>query len=160
MKTCVFAGTFDPLTNGHVYVINKCLQTFGKVIVAVGANHDKSPTFTLSERVDMIKQTFTDNPNVVVKEFNGMLVEFMKEENVQINVRGIRDEKDYNYETQMAKYNQDLYPEITTLFIPTPAELEHVSSSGVRTIMGYKTSADKFVPPVVAQKIKEKFNNK
>lgn len=160
MKTCVFAGTFDPLTNGHVYVINKCLQTFGKVIVAVGANHDKAPVFTLSERMDMIKQTFIDNPNVLVKEFNGMLVEFMKKENVQINVRGIRDEKDYNYETKMAKYNQDLFPELTTIFVPTPAELEHVSSSGVRTIMSYNTSAEKFVPEFVAKKIKEKFSNK
>jgi pantetheine-phosphate adenylyltransferase len=160
MKTCVFAGTFDPLTNGHVYVIEKCLESFGKVVIAVGENHDKTPTFTLSERIDMIKQTFLDNPNVEVKEFNGMLVEFMKKENIKINVRGIRNEKDYLYETQMSRYNLDMYPELTTIFIPTPAELEHISSTGVRSIMSYKAQADKFVPPVVAKAIENKFSKK
>ena len=160
MKTCVFAGTFDPLTNGHVYVINKCLESFGKVVIAVGENHDKSPVFTLEERIQMIKQTYENNPNVEVKEFNGMLVEFMKKENIKINVRGIRDEADYKYETKMARYNLDLYPELTTVFIPTPADLVHVSSSGVRTIMSYKTGVEKYVPQTVADKIKEKFNIK
>ena len=160
MKTCVFAGTFDPLTNGHVYVIEKCLESFGKVVVAVGENHDKTPTFTLNERIDMIKQTFSNNPNVEVKEFNGMLVEFMKKEGIKINVRGIRDEKDYAYETQMSRYNLDMYPELITVFIPTPAELQHISSTGVRSIMSYETQADKFVPPVVANAIKQKFSKK
>ena len=158
MKTCVFAGTFDPITNGHVYVIEKCLQSFDKVVVAVGANHEKSPVFTLSERIEMIKEVFSNNANVQVKEFDGMLVEFMKKENIKINVRGIRDQVDYEYETKMARYNLDMYSEIITMFIPTPADLAHVSSSGVRNIISYKNSAEKFVPKVVAEKIKQKFN--
>ena len=161
MKTCVFAGTFDPITNGHVYVINKCLESFDKVVIAVGENHDKSPVFNLGERIEMMKEVFSNNQMVEVKEFNGMLVEFMKEQNIKINVRGIRDEVDYKYETKMARYNLDMYPELITVFIPTPADLVHVSSSGVRTIMSYKTKeVDKYVPKVVAEKIKAKFNKK
>lgn len=155
MKVCVFAGTFDPITKGHAFVIEKCLETFDKVIVAVGVNVDKTPAFNLEQRVEMIKRAYKNEPRVVVETFSGMLVDFMKSKGVIFNVRGIRDVKDYEYETTMERYNRDMYPEITTLFIPTPKDLVYVSSTAIRNILNNKSDASKYLPDAVAEFIKE-----
>ena len=84
MKVCAFAGTFDPITNGHVYVIEKCLECFDKVVVAVGINQDKKPLFDIEKRKDIIKNVFKDNDRVEVKEFDGLLVDFLKKEEIKI----------------------------------------------------------------------------
>ena len=110
MKTCVFAGTFDPFTNGHEYIVNKCLEMFDKVIVAIGVNVDKTPLFTEQERINAIRKVYQDNARVEVLTYSGMLVDFMKEKGVKITVRGFRNQDDYKYETTMAHYNQDMYP--------------------------------------------------
>ncbi|MBQ9756714.1 MAG: pantetheine-phosphate adenylyltransferase [Clostridia bacterium] len=158
MKTCVFAGTFDPITPGHEYVITKCLTVFDKVVVAVGDNKAKNPLFSLDERLDLIKQTFSNEPRVEVKQFNGMLVEFMKENNITVNVRGIRNQDDYKYETTMSRFNLDMYPELLTMYIPTPVELEYVSSSAVRNIISLKTDCSKYLPKAIYPYIKKKFS--
>ncbi len=154
--TCVFAGTFDPITVGHAYVIEKCLECFDKVIVAVGVNSDKSPMFSLDDRIKMIKDAFADNSRVEVTSFSGMLVDFMKQRGITVNVRGVRNNDDYKYESNMASFNLDMYPEITTIFIPTPQSLAHVSSSGVRSIIGYGADVDKYVPKSVVEVYKNK----
>ncbi len=158
--TCVFAGTFDPITVGHTFVIQKCLECFDKVIIAVGVNSDKAPLFSLEERMEMIKKAFADCKGVEVMAFDGMLVEFMKKQGVTVNVRGVRNNDDYKYETNMASFNQDMYPEITTLFIPTPQNLVHVSSSAVRSIISYGASIEKYVPSSVNELYQEKFIKK
>ncbi|MBQ3219444.1 MAG: pantetheine-phosphate adenylyltransferase [Clostridia bacterium] len=161
MKTCVFAGTFDPFTNGHAFVIEKCVQMFDKVVVAVGVNVDKKPLFSVEQRMDMIKATFKGEKKVEVKAFSGMLTDFMKENEIFINVRGIRDRDDYKYETTMARYNEDMYPEIITVYLPTPKDLTYVSSSAVRNIIDLKSDFSNYVPKAVydmASKIlKEKY---
>lgn len=151
MKKCVFAGTFDPITNGHVFVIDKCLTLFDEVVIAVGVNVDKSPIFTLEQRVQMIKAVYDGNSKISVKTFDGMLTDFMKENQILVTVRGIRDQDDYKYETTMSRYNQDMYPEITTLFIPTPTSLAYVSSSAVRNIINLESDFSKYVPQPVYQ---------
>lgn len=154
MKTCIFAGSFDPITNGHIYVIEKCLQAFDKVVVAIGKNKDKHPHFTLDERISMIKGAFKGNSQVEVDTFSGMLVDYMKDKGISINVRGIRNAKDYEYETVMAKYNQDMFNEMTTLYIPTPSHLEHVSSTAVKNILSLGGDLTKYVPQSVIDQIK------
>jgi pantetheine-phosphate adenylyltransferase len=154
MKSCVFAGTFDPLTNGHKFVIDKCLEMFDKVYVAVGVNVDKTPMFTAFDRVKMIENTYKGNDRVVVKEFGGMLVDFMKENSILFNVRGIRDVDDYKYETTMERYNRDGYPQMTTIYIPTPQNLVHISSSAMRNILSLKTDVSEYVPSEVSDYIK------
>lgn len=146
MKTCVFAGTFDPFTKGHEYIVNKCLELFDKVYIALGENDGKTPFFSLDERMDIIKLLYKDNDKVCVCSFSGMLVDFMKENDIFVTVRGIRNLDDYKYETTMANYNFDMYPEITTLYIPTPNVLEHVSSSAMRTIIGLKGDIKQYIP--------------
>lgn len=154
MKVCVFAGTFDPLTKGHEFVINKCLEMFDKVIVAVGVNVDKTPMFTLSERKQMISLAFGGESRVEVKSFDGMLVDFMKEQGATINVRGIRDEVDYKYETTMERYNRDMYDKIITVYIPTPKELVHISSTAMRNIINLNGDLSAYVSQPVNQYIK------
>jgi len=154
MKVCVFAGTFDPLTKGHEFVINKCLEMFDKVIVAVGVNVDKTPMFTLSERKQMISLAFGGESRVEVKSFDGMLVDFMKEQGATVNVRGIRDEVDYKYETTMERYNRDMYDKIITVYIPTPKELVHISSTAMRNIINLNGDLSAYVSQPVNQYIK------
>ena len=146
MKTCVFAGTFDPVTKGHEYVVKKCLEIFDKVIIAVGVNVDKSPLFSLDERIALINTTFEGDDRVSVKAFSGMLVDFMKEQDVKVTVRGIRNRDDYKYETVMANYNRDLGGDVLTIFIPTPPELSFVSSSAIRNIIDLKGDFSKYLP--------------
>lgn len=146
MKTCVFAGTFDPFTNGHEFVVNKCLDMFDKVVVAVGVNVDKTPYFTLEQRMTAIKKLYEGDDRVEVCSFSGMLVDFMKEKGITVTVRGIRNVDDYKYETTMANYNYDMYPQVSTIYIPTPNSLEHVSSSAMRNILGLKGDIKPYIP--------------
>ena len=146
MKTCVFAGTFDPFTQGHEYVVNKCLDIFDKVIIAVGVNVSKQPYFDLEERIEIIKNTFNGNDKIEICSYSGMLVDFMRDKGVVTTVRGIRNQDDYKYETTMAQYNQDMYPECITLYIPTPLSLAHVSSSAMRNIISLKGDISPYVP--------------
>ena len=155
MRVCVFAGTFDPITNGHEYVVNKCLEAFDKVVIAVGVNVDKNPCFTTDERVEMIKRSFKGEDRIEVDTFEGMLVDFMKKRNIKFNVRGLRDVDDYKYETTMARYNLDMYPEIITLYIPTPTNLTYVSSSAVRNILSLKGDFAPYMPKGAAEYVKE-----
>ena len=155
MRTCVFAGTFDPITKGHEYVVNKCLETFDKVVIAVGVNVDTKPLFSLEERVDIIKETFKGDERVEVATFKGMLVEFMKSRGIKHTVRGLRNQDDYKYETTMAHYNQDMYDEIITMYIPTPTELTYVSSSAIRNIIALSSDISVYVPDRAKKKIEE-----
>lgn len=146
MKTCVFAGTFDPFTQGHEYVVDKCLEIFDKVVIAVGVNVSKQPFFSIDERVQIIKATFDGDDRVEVCTYSGMLVDFMREKGILTTVRGIRNQDDYKYETTMAQYNQDMYKDCITLYIPTPLSLAHVSSSAMRNIISLKGDVSSYVP--------------
>ncbi len=160
MKTCVFAGTFDPFTSGHAYVVEKCLDIFDKVIIAVGVNADKKPMLSKDQRIELIKKIYPDTDRIIVQSFNGMLVDFMKEKGLTVTVRGIRNQDDYKYETTMASYNKDMYPEVTTIYIPTPMELSYVSSSAIRNIIEMKGDFDAYLPKAGAQYLKEIISQK
>ena len=160
MKVCVFAGTFDPFTKGHAFVVEKCLETFDKVVVAIGVNTEKNPMFSLEERKQMISLALGGEDRVEVVSFSGMLTDFMKKNGIKVNVRGIRDIDDYKYETTMERYNRDMYPEMTTIYIPTPKELVHISSSAMRNILDLKGDASEYLPSGVLEFIKEKQGKK
>lgn len=153
MKRCVFAGTFDPITKGHAFVIEKCLELFDQVVIAIGVNDSKKPMFTLDERKQMIQSVYGDNKKVNIASFDGMLVDFMRENKISVNVRGIRDIDDYKYELTMERYNRDMFPELTTLFIPTPNELVHLSSSAMRSIINLDGNVNEYVPISVSEYI-------
>ncbi len=150
MRVCVFAGTFDPITIGHTFVIERCLEMFDKVVVALGVNQDKSPMFDLTARKKMIELA-VNSDRVEIASFDGMLVDFMKKNGIKVNVRGIRDIDDYKYETTMERFNRDMYNEMTTIYIPTPKELVHISSSAIRTILSMGADASEYLPKAVCE---------
>lgn len=155
MKACVFAGTFDPFSKGHEYIVDKCLDLFDEVVIAIGVNVDKKPMFTLDERKQIILAKYSENKRVRVCSFEGMLVDFMKKENIIHTVRGIRDEVDYKYESVMAKYNEDLFPEVVSIFIPTPNELSYISSTAVRNIIELGSDFSKYLPKESVKVVKD-----
>lgn len=160
MKTCVFAGTFDPFTTGHEYVVEKSLQLFDKVVIAVGVNNEKSPLFSIEERLRILNTVYADNDRVKVKEFSGLLVEFMQKNGYTIYVRGVRNAEDYKYENTMHKFNLDFYKDLITVYIPTPNQLEHVSSSAVKSIINMKAGFERYLPEKSIKVINDILNSK
>lgn len=155
MKTCVFAGTFDPITKGHEDIINTCLAIFDEVVIAVGVNAGKTPLFSKNERLQLISSVFKDEKRVKVETFDGLLVDYMKKNGYEISARGVRNADDYKYENEMCVYNTDMYPELKTLFIPASKELSFISSTALRSL--YKAGGDIsiYLPSAAVEKAKE-----
>mgnify|MGYP000755334735 CR=1 FL=1 len=150
MRECVFAGTFDPFTVGHRDVVDKCLKMFDKVHVAVLNNHDKKPLFSGEQRVKSIEKIFKGDPRVVVEHSDGLLVDFMKEKNISVNVRGIRNAEDFKYETNMFYYNQEMYPELITVYLPASLSKTHISSTSIRMLINAGADISPYVPAEIA----------
>ncbi|MBE5756586.1 MAG: pantetheine-phosphate adenylyltransferase [Clostridiales bacterium] len=155
MKTCVFAGTFDPPTKGHLEVINKALEIFDHVIVGVLVNPDKTPLFTDKERKVLLEKMLEEVPNTEVVVYGGMLVDLLKANDTNFYVRGVRNELDYKYEIAMNYYNQQMYKDINTIFIPTSKELAFVSSSTIRELIIKKEDFSDYVPENIYEDIKK-----
>lgn len=132
MKNAVFAGTFDPVTKGHESVIEKASKLFDTLTVAVCINPDKKTLFTVDTRLEMLKSVCAKYKNVVVTYHEGWLVDLMRSVGAIYNVRGVRNATDYEYENGMHYYNEKMYPEIVTLYIPCSEELKEVSSTAVK----------------------------
>lgn len=128
---CLFAGTFDPVTLGHVNLVDKLLKDFDKVIVGLGQNPEKTPFFSLEKRLEFLSVAFKDKP-VIIKAYSGYTVDFMKENGIKFTARGIRNKKDLKYEKKMAAFNASLSQEIETIFIDVDGENAKISSTLVR----------------------------
>lgn len=159
-RIAVYAGSFDPLTYGHVNIIERALKIFDKVIVAVATNYQKQPLFSPEERVKMIKEVFKNEPRVEVESFEGLLVDYMKKKGIKIIIRGLRATSDFEYEYHMASMNKSLYPEVDTIFMVTAKDYFFISSRTIKEIASLGGEVSDFVPPIVAEKLKEKFKCK
>lgn len=140
MKSCIFAGTFDPFTAGHYSICKKALELFDNVYVAIGVNGNKTPYFSLNERLEIIKEIYKDNKRVKVVAFDGLLVDFMKENKIKYNVRGIRNSVDLEYESELEKFNIDRYSDIITLYFTADENNTKISSTVFREMK--KTQKD------------------
>ena len=155
-----YSGTFDPITLGHYDIICRASRMFPKVIVAVGLNITKNPRFNMDERVALIQEVTKDLPNVVVKGFGGLVVNFARENGVTVLVRGVRNVADVEYEKQMAVMNRDLFPELDTVMLAPSPEYAHLSSSLVRELAGLGAPVEKLVPKPVIPVLLERFGRK
>ena len=156
----VYPGTFDPVTNGHLDIINRAALLFDKVIVAVLVNQNKKTIFSVKERLKHLKETTKDIPNVEVDFFDGLLVEYMKKKGSHIAVRGLRAISDLEYEFQMANTNRVLNKEMDTIFLMPRARYTYLSSSMVREVYSLGGRLQDYVPEVVEKALIKYYKNK
>ena len=152
----IYPGTFDPITYGHLDIIERACCIFDKVLVAVAENPWKNPLFTLRERVEMVKKTTSSLSRVAVESFSGLLVEFAREKKCKVILRGVREISDFEYEFQMALSNRKIAPEIETIFMMPKENYSFFSSRIIKEIASLGGKLEEFVPPLVAEKLREK----
>jgi len=145
-KIAVFPGSFSPFTLGHKAVVDSALTLFDKVIIAVGNNPEKNQYFSIEERLDWINAVYKKNTKIEVKRYEGLTVDFCKKANANFIIRGLRDSHDFKFEKNIAQMNKKLNAEVETIFIITPAELSHISSSLLRDIIKNGGDINEFIP--------------
>jgi len=153
----VYAGSFDPVTNGHVDLIERASKLFQAVVVALGVHPTRTPLFTIEERLTLLKEVARPYGNVEVHSFDGLLIDFCRSVGARVIVRGLRAATDFEYELQIAHANADLMPDIDTIFLPTRTNYGFVSASLVRDIAVHGGDVSRYAPPVVLQALKGKF---
>ena len=157
-KIAVLPGSFDPITNGHLDIIQRSLRIFDQVIVAVARNASKNGLFTINERVELIRRVLAGNSRASVDTFDGLLVDFVRARNASAIVRGLRAVSDFEYEFQSAQVNRSLDQEIETLFMMTSVPYVYLSSSIVKEVASLGGAVDSLVPPLVKQALVDKFS--
>lgn len=153
----VYPGSFDPITNGHLDLIQRCAPLVDKLVVSVLRNAHKHPLFTLEERVAMLRDVASSFPNVEVDCFDGLLVDYARQKQAKLLLRGIRAISDYEYELQMALMNRRLAPEIETMFMMAGEAYSFISSKLVKEVIGLGGNISGLVPPSVEEKLKQRF---
>ena len=152
----VYPGTFDPLTNGHLDLIHRAASLFDSVIVGVAKSSGKSPLFDLDQRIELAQKVLVDYPAVRVVGFEGLLVDFAKQYDANVVIRGVRSIADFEYEAQMAGMNRKMSPQLETIFLTPDQQWSHLSSTLVRDIARHGGDVSDFVPEQVKQSILEK----
>ncbi|OGT32075.1 MAG: pantetheine-phosphate adenylyltransferase [Gammaproteobacteria bacterium RIFCSPHIGHO2_12_FULL_35_23] len=155
----IYPGTFDPITNGHVSIINRASKLFDKVIIAIAKNEKKVPLFSLQERINLINEIFAGRKEIEVKGFDTLLVHFTKATHANIILRGLRAVSDFDFEFQLAGMNRSLDSNIETLFLTPDNHYTYLSSSLIREIASLKGDVNELVPANVAQALHKKFNS-
>ena len=156
-KLAIYPGTFDPVTNGHIDIIERCSKLFDHVIVAILINPDKAPLFTVEERASMLRRVVRSRfKNVIIDTFDGLLVDYAIRKKANVIVRGIRAISDYEYELQMALMNRRLQPRIETVFMMPAEAYTYVSSKLIREIFMLGGSVKGLVPDIVEQRLRDK----
>ena len=159
MKKGIYAGSFDPVTYGHIDVIERAARLVDELIVAVLGNSGKTPLFTVEEREDMLREVTKHIPNVTVQSFGGLTVDFARQQHAQVLIRGLRAIPDFEYELNMAQTNHIIAQEIETVFLMTSLKYSYLSSTTVKEVAWYDADIKTFVPPYVEDKIRNKFKN-
>ena len=153
----VYPGSFDPITHGHLDIIERGLKTFETVIVAVAVNSSKKGLFSVEERVEMIREAVGDNPRVEIDIIDGLLIEYVMKKQARVILRGLRAVSDFEYEFQLAQLNHTIEDSVETLFMMTSVRYAYLSSSIVKEIASLNGPIDEFVPETVKQRLLEKF---
>jgi len=156
-RLAVYAGSFDPITLGHVDLVERASALFSDVVVALGVHPTRAPLFSIDERKAMVESVAKDFPNVTVGSFDGLLIDYCREIGARVIVRGLRAATDFEYELQIAHANADLYPEVDTIFLPTRTKHGFLSASLVREIASHHGDVSRYAPEVVREALARKF---
>lgn len=146
MRRAVFPGSFDPFTKGHDYLVRRALELFDEIIIAVGTNTSKQSMFSIEDRLSMVKDLYKGNVKVKVQALEGLTVDFCKAHACHFILRGLRDGKDFDYESSIAQMNTKMFPEVETIFLLTAPELSAISSTILREILRNKGDVSAFLP--------------
>ncbi len=155
-KVALFPASFDPLTNGHLDLVERALGIFDRLVLAVAFNIEKADTFTKDERLAMLRSVFGDEPRIDVTAFDTLTVDFASEIGATVIIRGLRAMSDFEYEFEMALMNKHLYPEVETVFMMSSQKYLYVSSSRLKELVRLGRSVDAFVPAIVAKQLHER----
>ncbi|MBT8763016.1 pantetheine-phosphate adenylyltransferase [Desulfohalobiaceae bacterium Ax17] len=159
-RVAIYPGTFDPLTNGHFCLVDRGLDIFDQIIVAVAHDSPKNPLFTLEERVEMAKEVFAGEPRIIVEPFAGLLIDYARKKKAKAILRGLRAVSDFEYEFQMALMNRKLDPMIQTVFLMTDYRWLYISSTIIKDVAKLGGNIHGLVPEVVEKKLLERFGKK
>lgn len=159
MKSCIYPGTFDPITNGHLDVIRRACNVFDRVIVAVALNESKKPYFNYDQRIELARLATKELSSVEVIGFNNLLIDFAKSQNINTVVRGLRAVSDFEYELQIGYANASLWSQFETVYFMPSLKNAFISSSIVRSVLRHNGDISSLVPEQVYQKIKEEYAN-
>lgn len=154
MRTCLFPGTFDPITLGHTDVINRGLDLFDRLVIGIGVNSSKTPMFTLEDRMAWIREVYKDDPRVEVAAYSGLTINFCKEIDARFILRGIRYVSDFEYEKAIADVNRTVAPGIETIFLTTVPQYSSIASTLVRDLLRYGGDVSPFLPAQVMEGIR------
>lgn len=156
-RTAIYPGTFDPLTNGHLSILNRALKIFDKLVIAILINPEKRPLFTLDERKSMIEEVLKDKPNVEIDSFEGLLVDYAVKKGSNVIIRGLRALSDFEFEFQLALMNRKLNRDVQSIFLMTDYKWFYISSTIIKEAARLGGKIDGLVPPFVCNKLKEKY---
>ena len=156
MKTIVYPGTFDPITNGHIDLVERASRLFAKIVIGIASNSSKNPLFTVEERIVLATECLQNIPNVEIHGFDYLLVNFVKDVKADGIMRGLRAVSDFEYEFQLANMNRALSPDIESIFLTPSEKFSYISSSLVREISSLNGDVSQFVPPNVAMALAQK----
>jgi pantetheine-phosphate adenylyltransferase len=156
-KIAVYPGSFDPITFGHLDIINRGLRIFDRIIIAVASNSTKNALFSIDERTELIREVLDGNDRAIVDTFDGLLVDYVLSQGATVIIRGLRAVSDFEYEFQLAQINRGITLEVETLFMMTSVPYSYLSSSVVKEISSLKGPVDSLVPPIVKKALEQKF---
>lgn len=156
MRRAIYPGSFDPLTNGHLDILDRALRQFSEIVVVVAGTSSKDPLFTPAERVELIREAVKGRKGVKVARHSGLIMDYAKENGIPAVIRGLRAASDFEYEFMMASINKQLNPEIETLFMMTGRDLFFVSSTIIKELFRYGGDISRYVPPVVVKRLAER----
>ena len=158
MRSAIYPGTFDPITNGHLDLMKRSLKVIDKLVIAVAENPAKHPLFTVEERVNLVKRSTEDIPNIEVLPFDNLLIEFCEGMSIHIVIRGLRAISDFEFELQMSQMNRKMDENIETLFLMPSEEYTFVSSHLVKEFASFSADVSAYVPPPVGEALTKKYS--